>query len=67
MGKWSNFENYLFRNDELKITINFSQIGFSESIGIKCQKKIVIAYLEMIVLEAGEITKKNKNRMVGHY
>jgi glucose-6-phosphate isomerase len=21
----------------------------------------------MIVLEAGEITKKNKNRMVGHY
>jgi glucose-6-phosphate isomerase len=67
MDGWSNFEKYLFRSDELGITVDFSQIGFSEKFFNGMAEKIAAAHREMAALEAGAIANRDENRMVGHY
>ncbi|MDR1890945.1 MAG: glucose-6-phosphate isomerase [Puniceicoccales bacterium] len=67
MDEWNNFEKYLFRNDELGITIDFSKIGLSEKFFNGMAEKITTAHREMAALEAGVIANRDENRMVGHY
>ncbi|MDR1173620.1 MAG: glucose-6-phosphate isomerase [Puniceicoccales bacterium] len=67
MDDWSNFERYLFRSDELGMTIDFSKIGFSEKFFSGMAEKIAVAHREMAALEAGAVTNRDENRMVGHY
>ncbi|MDR2629228.1 MAG: glucose-6-phosphate isomerase, partial [Puniceicoccales bacterium] len=67
MDDWTNFEKYLFRSDELGMTIDFSKIGFSEKFFHGMAKKIAVAHREMAALEDGAVANRDENRMVGHY
>ncbi|MDR2777033.1 MAG: glucose-6-phosphate isomerase [Puniceicoccales bacterium] len=67
MDDWSEFKKYLFRSNELGMTIDFSKIGFSEKFFNGMVEKIAVAHREMAALEAGAIANRDENRMVGHY
>ncbi|MDR0742650.1 MAG: glucose-6-phosphate isomerase [Puniceicoccales bacterium] len=67
MEDWSEFKKYLFHNDELGMTIDFSKIGFSEKFFNGMAEKIAVAHREMVALEAGTVANRDENRMVGHY
>ncbi|MDR2737835.1 MAG: glucose-6-phosphate isomerase [Puniceicoccales bacterium] len=67
MDEWSNFERYFFRDGKLGISIDFSQIGFTEDFFREMDGKISTAYREMAALEAGTVANTDENRMVGHY
>ena len=67
MDAWNNFTKYLFQDEHLGLTIDFSKIGFDDAFFQKMRGKIEGAYKEMAALEAGAIANIDEHRMVGHY
>ena len=66
MSHLDNFIKYFFRSST-GISIDFSQVGFSEEFLSNMHDKVIDAFDEMSALEAGAIANKDENRMVGHY
>ena len=67
MSHLDNFIKYFFRSKSTGISIDFSQVGFSEEFLSNMHDKVIDAFDEMSALEAGAIANKDENRMVGHY
>ena len=65
MSQLDNFVKYFFRMH--RISIDFSQIGFSEEFLSIMHDKIMSDFDEMLALETGAIANKDENRMIGHY
>ena len=65
MNQLDNLMKYFFRRSG--ISIDFSQIGFSEEFLSIMHNKIMNDFDEMLALETGAIVNKDENRMVGHY
>jgi glucose-6-phosphate isomerase len=64
---WERYQKYLYTNEILGLTLDYSCFNFSEEYLEEMKPRIKQAFLEMQELEKGAIANPDEKRMVGHY
>ncbi len=67
MAQWQRYQEYLFRDEALGVSVDISRMGFPEGFFQQMAAPMAGAFEAMTRLEAGEIANPDENRMVGHY
>jgi glucose-6-phosphate isomerase len=66
-NRWDEFCSHLWHNEDLGMSIDFSQMPDDRPLVAKMQPAIDRAFAEMQDLEGGEIANIDEQRQVGHY
>lgn len=65
--KWEGFKKSSYYNKELGLGIDISGMDVPDEYITKMEEPFGRAFHEMSLLEGGQISNKDENRMVGHY
>jgi glucose-6-phosphate isomerase len=66
-SSWERFRNHFFHDEELGFSLDISRMGFDDSFLEKMASEMERAFDAMSLLESGEISNPDEDRMVGHY
>jgi glucose-6-phosphate isomerase len=64
---WERYKKYLCNCSDIGLTLDISRMGFPDGYFDAMELRMQRAFGEMTALEAGAVSNRDENRMVGHY